>query len=166
MRATLAAAAVAVLAGFAVSLPPRADRLSAVVAALGIAAVGLLVLALLGRWSGLLPWALALAGAEYACFLLLRGKVIDAYAPVYAGGLLLCTELAFWSMERHLPGDRPGLGRRRATLVGAGCLVAGGFGAMILSASELAIRGGLLLEVLGVAAAVGAFALLARLARE
>jgi hypothetical protein len=135
------------------------------VAAIGIAGVVVLVAALAGRWSGLLPWALVLSGAEYAVFLILQRGTVDAYAPFYAADLLLCAELAFWSMERQVAGDRSGLRRRRASLVVAACLAAGGLGSVILTASELSVHGGLLLEVLGVAAAVGALALVARLAR-
>ncbi len=120
---------------------------------------------MLGRWPGALLWALVLLGAEYAGFLLIHGETIDGFAPLYATGLLLCSELAFWSMERHVPGDRPGLLRRRATLIGAAALAAGGVTGVVLSMSELSVRGGLGLEALGVAAAVAAFALLARLAR-
>jgi hypothetical protein len=43
---------------------------------------------------------------------------------------------------------------------------AGGVGGLILAMAELSVRGGLWLEALGVAAAVGAIALLARLARQ
>lgn len=134
-------------------------------AALGIGAVFGLLVALAGRWTGLLPWALALGGAEYAVFLVLKRGALDAYAPFYGAGLLLCAELAYWSAERHVAADRPGIGRRRASLVAAACLAGGGVGALVLTASELSVSGGLGLEILGVAAAVGALALLARLAR-
>jgi hypothetical protein len=126
----------------------------------------LLVAALAGRFAGLIPWAVALAGAEYAAFLLIREGTVDGYAPLYGAGLLLVAELAYWSIERHVAGPGEGLAARRATLVLAACLAAGGVGGLILAMAEASVSGGLGLEILGVAAAVGAMALLARLARS
>ena len=145
----------------------RSDRLSGVVGGVGLAAVLLLVVALAGRFAGLLPWALALAGAEYAAFLEIRGSTIDGYAPIYGAGLLLVAELAYWSMEPRADAPpREGLAFRRGTLVLASCVGAGGVAGLILAIAELSVRGGLWLEALGVAAAVGSIALLARLARQ
>jgi hypothetical protein len=144
----------------------RSDRLGPVVGGVGLVAVLLLAAALAGRLAGLLPWALALAGAEYAAFLLIRERSIDGYAPIYGAGLLLAAELAYWSMEERVPGHPgEGLTFRRTTLVVTGCVAAGGIGGLILAMSEASVSGGLWLEALGVAAAVGALALLARLAR-
>jgi hypothetical protein len=145
----------------------RSDRLGPLVGAVGLAAVLLLVLALVSRKDGFLPWVFALAGAEYAAFLVIRESSIDGFAPIYAAGLLLVAELAYWSIERRvpaLPGE--GLTFRRGSLVLAACVAAGGVGGLILAMAELSVRGGLWLEALGVAAAVGAIALLARLARQ
>jgi hypothetical protein len=145
----------------------RSDRLGPLVGAFGLAAVLFLVLALVRRSEAVLPWALALAGAEYGVFLVIREESIDGWAPVYGAGLLLVAELAYWSLERRVPGPpREGLTFRRATLVTAGCVGAGGIGGLILAIGELSVQGGLWLEALGVAAAVGSIALLARLARQ
>jgi hypothetical protein len=138
-----------------------------VVGAIGLLAVVFLAGALAGRFAGLLPWALALAGAAYAGFLVIREGSIDAYAPIYGAGLLLVAELAYWSIERRVPAPPgEGLTFRRGMLVVAGCVGAGGVGALILAVAEVSVRGGLWLEALGVAAAVGSIALLARLARQ
>ena len=145
----------------------RSDRLGPLVGAIGLVAVAFLVVALVGRYAGFLPWALALAGAEYGAFLLLREGSIDGYAPIYAAGLLLVAELAYWSIERPVPGfPGEGLTFRRGSLLLASCVAAGGVSGLILAMGELSIHGGLWLEALGVAAAVGAVALLARLARQ
>jgi hypothetical protein len=145
----------------------RSDRLGPLVGAIGLVAVLFLVIALVGRKEGLLPWAFVLAGAEYAVFLVIREGSIDGWAPIYGAGLLLVAELAYWSIERRVPGSPgEGLTFRRATLVVAVCVGAGGVGGLILAIAELSVRGGLWLEALGVAAAVGALALLARLARS
>jgi len=150
----------------ALSLMLRSDRFGPLVGAVGLIAVLFLVITLFGRYAGLLPWVVALAGAEYAAFLVIRERSIDSYAPIYGAGLLLVAELAYWSIERRVPGP-PGQGLtfRRATLVFAACVAAGGIGGLILAVSEASVNGGLWLEALGVAAAVGALALLARLAR-
>jgi hypothetical protein len=144
----------------------RSDRFGPLVGAVGLGAVLFLVAALGGRLAGLLPWAVALAGAEYTAFLVIRERSIDGYAPIYGAGLLLVAELAYWSIDERvptLPGD--GVTSRRTTLVLTGCLAAGGVGGLILAMSEASVSGGLWLEALGVAAAVGTLALLARLAR-
>jgi hypothetical protein len=135
------------------------------VAAVGVPACLFFVVALAARSSGLLPWALALAGAEYAVYLVIQKGTIDASAPVYAAGLLVAAELAYWSLERPVP-SHEALVPRRISLVLAACLAAGGVGGVILTMAELSISGGLVLEILGVAAAVGALALVATLARE
>ncbi len=133
--------------------------------AVGLLAVLFLVVALTGRVAGFVPWVVALAGAEYAAFLVIREGRIDSYAPVYGAGLLLVIELAYWSIERRFASPGEALTSRRLTLVGAACLAAGGVGGLILAMAELSVNGGLALEIVGVAAAVGALALLARLAR-
>ena len=148
-----------------VSVPPRVDRLVVLVVALGVAALLALLLGLLVGWTALVPWSLALCGAEYAAFLVIRGESIDAYAPLYGAGLLLVAELAHWALEPETSGAEPGLLSRRVSLVAATCLTAGGVGGLVLSVSELVVHGGLVLEAFGVAAAVAALLLLARMAR-
>jgi hypothetical protein len=154
-----------VLAGAAAAVPARTDRLANLVAALGIAGVVLLLAALAARLPALVPWGLALVGAEYGAFLLIRGHVIDAYAPFYAVALLVAGELSFWALEPERGRRERGLLGRRITLIAASSLVAGGLGALVLSASEVVVHGGVWLELLGVAAAVVALVLLARMAR-
>jgi hypothetical protein len=158
---------VLILAVGALALMLRSDRFGPLVGAVGLLAVLILVLALAARSEGLLPWAFVLAGAEYAAFLAIRGGSIDGWAPIYGAGLLLVAELAYWSLERPVPGPPgEGLTFRRATLVVTSCVGAGGVGGLILAVAELSISGGIWLEALGVAAAVGSIALLARLARQ
>jgi hypothetical protein len=158
---------VLLLALGALTLMVRGDSLGPLVGAIGLVAVLLLVVALAGRFEGLLPWVLALAGAQYAAFLVIRETAVDPYAPIYGAGLLLVSELAYWAIERRVPGmPGEGLTFRRATLIVAAVIASGGIGGLILAMSETSVRGGLWLEALGVAAAVGAVALLARLARS
>jgi hypothetical protein len=144
------------------SVSLRAERLGAALAAAGALAVALLLLGLVFRWAGPLPWAYACAGAGYAGFLFIQGEAIDPVAPLYGAGLLLSAELAYWSFERPIHGS---LRERRAALILGGCLAGGGIGGLLLTFAELSVHGGLGLEVLGVAAAVATLSLIARLAR-
>lgn len=144
------------------SLSVRADRLGAALSAAGGLAVALLLLGLLFRWAGPLPWAYVCAGAGYVGYLFIQGGTVDSLAPLYGAGLLLSAELAYWSLERPVHGS---LRERRVYLIAGACLAGGGVGGLILAFSEVSVHGGLGLEVLGVAAAVAALALIARLAR-
>jgi hypothetical protein len=166
VRIATGSLALLVLVVGAATLPPRLDRLAPLVAAVGIAAILLLLAALVGRWAALVPWALAVAGAEYAAFLVIREATIDPYAPLYGGGLLLVAELAYWSIGRDVPGEGEGLGARRVSLTLAVVLAAGGVGGLVLTMAQLRVNGGLLLELLGVAAAVGALGVVGYLARR
>jgi hypothetical protein len=131
------------------------------VATPGIFGSALLAVALVGRWPDVLPWAVALLGAQYAASLLLRDAGIDGFAPVYAALLLVTAELAYWSLEA-----KPALGgvmRRLASLLG---LVLGtvAVAATLLALSEGGAERGFVLQLLGLVAAAGAVALLTLLA--
>ncbi len=143
----------------------RAGRLEGLVAGVGMLGMLLLVAALVVQVPAVAAWGVALLGAEYATALLLRGGTIDPFAPVVAVGLLLVAELAYWSLEPHLAGDR-GIARRRVQRLVLLALVTGGVSAIVLAASEAAGRGGLGLEAIGVAAAAAALAIVALLARS
>ena len=136
-----------------------------VVAGVGGFAAILLLLALALRLPNLVAWAIASAGGTYAVSLLLTGGTIDGFAPLYAVGLLLVAELAYWSLELHVPSE-PGIVARRAGRLALLLLVSGGASALVLAVSELAAEGGLELEALGVAALGGALALVAVLLRS
>ena len=142
------------------------DSLAPLVGALGGLAALLLLASVAARSSALLPWAVAAAGAEYATFLVVRETTVDAAAPLYAAGLLVVAELAYWSLERGVPSDGDALVGRRLSLVAAVALAAGGIGGMVLTIAELSVSGGLALELLGVAAAVGVLAIVGALARR
>jgi len=144
------------------SLTLRAERLGAALSAAGALAVALLLLGLMLRSAGPLPWAYTFAGAGYAGFLFIQGGGIDPIAPLYGAALLLSAELAYWSLERPVHGA---LRERRVGLILGACLAGGGIGGLILTFAEVSVRGGLGLEILGVAAAVAALSLIARLAR-
>ena len=133
---------------------------------LGVAGVVLVVLAVaLGR-AGLVGPGLVVMLAGYAASVVARDSAaLDAAAPVVGGTLLVVAELAYWSIELKgkEPEDRSVVVRRLATLAAltAGALA---LGAGVLAATALPLGGGLVWNVVGVAAAVAALALIARLA--
>ena len=124
----------------------------------GVAFVALVGGIVLG-WTALVPCAAALAGGLYGVELAIADAPLDAAAPAVAAGLLLCTELAYWSLEERTRwrGD-PGEVLRRTALV---ALL--GVGALLVAAALLtlvdAVRArGLALDLLGAVAAVTALA--------
>ena len=113
-----------------------------------------LVVGLVGRWSPLLQLALSLVVADYAGALLDTGK-IDALAPLVAAAFLATGELAYTSIEPPA---------RRVWPFSLGMVVAAaGVAALLLGAAGAG--GGHLLDLaLGMLAAAGALAIVARLA--
>jgi hypothetical protein len=138
--------------------------LLASVGALG--AVGLAIGLLRGRaWA--VPWALALLGSAYAGSLFLPERGIDREAPLVAAGLLVLAELSYWALELRTPlSPEPGMLPRRAVLI-----VAAGVGAFLaaavaVAATAISLGGGVLVDLVGVLAAVAALAIVARLAER
>jgi hypothetical protein len=124
----------------------------------GVRVGALALLALVGGivlgWAVLVPAAAALAGGLYGAELAIADAPLDVSAPAVAAALLLCTELAYWSLEERTRwrGDA-GDGLRRAGLV---ALL--GVGALLVAAALLALvdavrAKGLALDLVGAAAA-------------
>jgi hypothetical protein len=137
--------------------------LTGIVGGLGAA---LLLFSLWRRAGDVLPWALLLAGVAYAIPLFVRGSGVDDGAPLVAGGLLLCGELAAWSCDERwrMRAERTVvLARARAVLL----LVIGGAAAasLVLALAAAPVGGGLAWTVLGSVAAVAVVGLAARLSR-
>ena len=152
--------------GLALSAYPvaRADRLVPVVGGVGAFAVLVLALALAARAPELLAWALFLLGVEYAVSLTLGGEAIDGFAPIFGAGLFLLAQLGAWALEAGIVASERPLVVRRLAAFGVSGLVAGGVGAVVVASSELALRGGVLLQAVGVGAAVCGLGLVAALA--
>jgi hypothetical protein len=131
-----------------------ADDIRAGLAVGGGVAVALFAVGLVGAWAPLVQLALSLVVAEYAAYLLERGDV-DARAPLVAAALLASGELAYTSIE---PPARRTWPFSLALVAGAAVV-----GSLLLGAAG-ASTGGLGALVVGVVAAVGALALVARLA--
>jgi hypothetical protein len=148
--------------GAAVALTAGHDRLA--FGGLALAALVLLALGIASPLPSLLPWPVAILAAAYAWKLGNGG--VDQWAPVYAGGLLAVAELAYWSIElRGRWQDAERLTERRAALIAALALASVAAGGLVLAATSVRIGSGIATDLLGVAAAVAALAVVATLAR-
>ena len=138
----------------------------AVTAVIAAPTLALLMAALALGLPGLVPWAIAVLGAEYGASL--HGDAgVDGRAPVVGAVLVLVAELSYWSLERRTRiGDERGLYARRAVTVLALSAAAAGLGTVLLLLSAAPLGGGTGAEVVGIAAAAGSIALLALLARR
>jgi hypothetical protein len=164
---TLAALAALVYAGVIAYAATRVGSLAAVVATLGAFGMLLLAFVLVRAQDELLGSALGLAAIAYAAALVVHGPAVDAAAPLVGAGLLLCGELATWSLEERVrvAGDRSLLFARAAAvaaLAGGGLAVS----ALVVSLAAAPFGGGLGWTVVGAAAAVLVLALAARAARS
>ncbi len=159
--ATVALAAVLALAPLASTRVPRAP-----LAWLG--AVGVLLAAgAAWRSAALVPAAVAVLAAEYGLSLYQQRGPVDARAPLFAAGLLLLAELAYWSTEAHrlVRDERAVIGRRVAVLAVV-VLAAAAVGALVLLAAELPLAGAVARLALGAAAASTLLALIATLSHR
>jgi len=163
-RLTLAGAAVAGAALLAAYAALTASRLDWLLGGVGGVGVLVLVAALALRLPGLIAPALILLGGEYAGLFLVREGTVDIRAPLYGAAFFLIAELAFAALELRAGTPDPGLIHRRAAILAV--LAFGGvvLGAVVLAAATLPLEGGLALEAIGVAAAVGLLVLVGRLA--
>jgi hypothetical protein len=128
-----------------------------------VALVGGIVLG----WTPLVPAAAALAGGLYGVELAIADAPLDAAAPAVVAALLLCTELAYWSLEERTRwrGDA-GDGLRRVAVVAllgvAAFLVAG----LLLALVDAVRARGFALDLLGALAAATVLATVLFLARS
>jgi hypothetical protein len=135
--------------------------------ALGGTGALLLVLLLVRARPELVPWPPALLGVGYAVELAIRGSRVDEAAPLVAVGLLLCGELAAWSIDERFPvAVEQAVLRARALALGTLA-----FGSLVLAALVVALAAapagsGLAWTVVGAASAVAVVALAVRLARK
>jgi len=127
-----------------------------------------LVLGLVVRGPSAIGFSLVSLGGTYGVLFAAEGSRLDRLAPVYAAGLLLVAELAFWSIESRVAAwsdpELPVWRLLRLVLVCAGAAVLGAI--VIADASAATGGGGLVLETLGVAAVIGAIVLVTALVRR
>jgi hypothetical protein len=140
-------------------------RVAPVLLFLGGCGLALLLLVLVRGLDDLLGTSLMLAGVCYVVGLLVGRHVLDEAAPLVAAALLLCGELATWSLEQRVrvhAERRFWLARTGAVAV----LVLGGLlaASLVLAVAATPFGGGLAWTVLGAGAAVLAVAVAARLA--
>jgi hypothetical protein len=135
------------------------EALRAPLAAVTVAALAVLAVAVIGRWSAFVQLALWLPLAAYAAFLVERGEV-DTRAPLVAAGLLVAAELAYAALE---PPTTRRAAARSALLVLVGAAGAAALGALLVGAAALG-RGTLVEYAFGFAAAAATVALLTWLA--
>ncbi len=132
-----------------------------------VAGVGTLVLAagVLVRFPVAVPWAVLLAGAGYVVARA-HHSIVDGWAAVVGAALLLAAELAAWSIgtDRRIHEERA-LVLRQALTIAALVLTGGVVSFVLVGASAVSATAGLLLTGIGVAAAVGAVAVVLRLVR-
>ena len=134
---------------------------------MGAPALLILLIGLAARWSGALTVALVVLGAQQAARLELGSDAFDEWAPLTAAALLLCAELAWWSIEPRVPAwaQRDLAVRRLATIVGL-CAAGAAVGAVMLVAAGASLSGGVGLELVGIVAATAAVAIVAYAARS
>ena len=138
-----------------------------VLLAVGAPVPVVLLVGLAVRWSAALTGAILLLGAQQAVRLALGNDVLDEWAPLLGGALLLCAELAWWSIEPRIPAwSQPGLALWRLVSSLLMSLLGAAAGAVMLVAAGSSLSGGVPLELAGILAATGAVAVLAYVARR
>jgi len=155
-----------VYAGLVVYVCTRKPEIAGLLAALGGMGGVLLLFVLVRIWEEVLPWSLLLLGAAYAIGIAARGGLLDEAAPLVGAGLLLCSELATWSLDERVRIDA----ERAVVLSRAAAVVALSIAGLFAAALAVALAAtnigrGLGWTVLGAAAAVTVVALAVRLSR-
>ncbi len=120
-------------------------------------AVVALIAALVLEWVLLVPAALVLVAGIYAAQLAIDDASLDTASPVYAAGLLVTAELAYWSLEErdHIQGE-PGAGLRHAAFVAGLGVAALLVASVLLVVADTLRTTGLAVDLLGAVAAVAA----------
>ena len=120
-------------------------------------AVVSLVAALVLDWSSLVPVSIVLIGGVYAAQLAIDDAALDAAAPAFAAGLLVTAELAYWSLEeRERAWGDAGDGLRHGAFVAALGVATLLVASLLLVLVDAVRTRGLVLDVLGAAAAAAA----------
>jgi hypothetical protein len=164
-RLALGAASVAAAAAVAIYGTFAADRLALLVLALGLAGTVWLACALVTAAArGIVPGLVGVA-ASWSLSAWTRGAGAPNGTVLAAVGIFIAAEIAYWSLEQASVSDEGELVARRAAglaLRGSGALV---LVACVLAALGLRPGGGLVIETVGVLAAVGLLAIVLVLAR-
>ena len=136
-------------------------------ARIGAVAFVALVAGVVLGWAPLIPLAAALAGGLYAAELAIADAPLDVAAPAVAAGLLLCTELGYWSLEERTRWlGEVGDGLRRAVFVALLGVAAFRVAATLLALVDAVRARGLALDLIGALAAVTVLATVLVVARS
>jgi hypothetical protein len=128
-------------------------------ARIGAVAFVALVAGIVLGWAPMIPLAAVLAGGLYAAELAVADAPLDVAAPAIAAGLLLCTELAYWSLEERTRWrGEAGDGLRRVAFVALLGIAALMVAAVLLALVDAVRARGLALDLLGATAAVAVVA--------
>jgi hypothetical protein len=142
-----------------------ADRVASLVAAIGAVGVALVLLGGIFGVAELLPVGIAFVGAEYGVYLALGDDTVKLGVPLIAAALLASAELGYAALEPPLV-PAPAAVRLKRALRSLGLVVGGAaVAALVLFVSVADIGDTAGLRLVGLAAAIGAVALLAFLAR-
>ena len=161
----LATAAVLAVSGVAIYGALEADRVGLLVLALGAGSVVLLVYGLALASPPAIVAALAGVAGSWSASAWTRGAGAPGGTILAAAGIFVAAELAYWSLEQvSVPDEAELVARRAAGLAVRGALALA-LVSFALAALDLHAGGGLVLEAVGVAAAVGLLALVLVLAR-
>ncbi len=157
--------AVGTVAGIAAYTAAPGGTLPTVGGVVGGAGAVCLALGVVVRLPFAVPWGIWLAGVGYVVARV-HHDVADGWAAIVGAGLLLAAELAAWSIDddRRIHEERAVVLRRVLT-VGALVLSAALVSFVLVGAAAVSTSAGLVLTAAGVAAAVGAVAVVLRLAR-
>jgi hypothetical protein len=142
----------------------HAGRSGIAVVGAGVAGLALVAGGVASGSAAPLPAGVFLLGVEYAVSLLVRGGEIDALAPAAAGVLFATAELAYLAVEREARFFERDVLIRRLVTIALAALVTGGVGGVVVTASDVSLGGGVVLEAVGVASAVAAVGTAAALA--
>ena len=125
-----------------------------------------LLVGLAARWNAPLVLGIASLGAEQAVRLTAGPSRVDPWTPAYAAGFLLAAELAWWSIEPRVAAWSDLEVPVRRVLAIAGCCTGGALlAALVVLTAGAPLHGGVGLELVGVAAAVTAIAVVGAVAR-
>ena len=153
------------LAGVTAYALSGADTVGVAGGAVAGAGAVALVAGIVLRFPFAIPWAVLLAGSGYVVARV-HHSVADGWAAIVGAALLLAAELATWSIasDGRIREERAVVFRQSvavAALVAGAALVS----FLLVGAAAVSATAGLLLTGLGVAASVGAVAVILRLVR-
>ena len=126
-----------------------------------------LLAALVLAWPSLVAATLVLVGGLYGAQLAMDGEPLDSAVVLFAAGVVVTAELAYWSLEERegVRGEEGESARRLAfvMLLGGAALAVG---AVLLALVDVVRASGLAVDVLGTVAAAAALLAVVIAARE